>query len=71
MDDRAFSSKGKVFLGAVVAGLLFGLVQAMANLLMVGELRLSRDALALGGVAFWAYLLVGTWIRRNPRGGGR
>ena len=66
MDDRAFATWTRVLLGALLFASLFGVAHVMGVLVLEQRLSVERSSWLLAGIAFWGYVLVATWIRRNP-----
>lgn len=69
-DAHVFKSWSAILAGALVFGVLFSLVGAMSELVLGGEMRMSRQAASLAGLAFVGYIVVALLIRRQERGAG-
>jgi hypothetical protein len=63
-DNRAFGSWSSIIIGGVFFGLIFELPLVMADYLSEGAVGLTATTLVFGGIAFLAYVVIGTLLGR-------
>ncbi|MEZ4700635.1 MAG: hypothetical protein R2834_09930 [Rhodothermales bacterium] len=64
-DSSAFDSWPTVLSGALVFGLLFGVVGLLSDFLFSGAWQVTRFAAGFAGSAFVGYIVVSLLIRRS------